>query len=122
MKEKAPPLKDVLLVDDDPASLAMLALSLRGAGLSVVACASPVAALAELKRGRYRWLVTDFRMLPQDGLALADQAKSLAPRTRIVMISASCTASDIDGRPIERLFTKPVPVEILSAYLSSPTP
>ena len=120
MKKKQERPTDVLLVDDDNAGLAMLSLALRQSGLSVVACISPAAALAELGNGRFRWLVTDARMSPLDGFSLADAAKRLAPDIRIVMISASCGVDDIHGRPIERLFTKPVPVETLSAYLAGP--
>lgn len=120
--------KDVLLVDDDASGLAMLRLALRQAGLSVVACATPAEALAELNRREFRWLVTDARMSPQDGFSLADAAKRLAPSLRIVMISALYSDHDIEGRPIERLFGKPVPVEALLSFLgagsgqASPTP
>ena len=110
---------DVLLVDDDPSLLAILALALRRAGLSVTPCPTTAKALAELKRKSFRWLVTDAQMSPQDGFSLAEEAKRLVPDLRIVMISALCTDRDIEGRPIERLFSKPVPVEALVAFLSA---
>ncbi|MBI4348632.1 MAG: response regulator [Elusimicrobia bacterium] len=110
--------RDVLLVDDDPSGLAMLALALRRAGFSVVACSNPQRALAELARGSFRWLVTDAKMSPQDGFSLAEAAKHLAPDLRIVMISALYSNADIQGSPIERLFNKPVPVEALVGFLN----
>lgn len=113
---------DVLLVDDDPSLLAVLQLALRQGGLSVVACSTPGRALAELKRRSFRWLVTDAQMSPQDGFTLAKEAKALAPALRIVMISALVTEHDIEGRPIEKCFSKPIPVEALVAFLSSRPP
>lgn len=110
---------DVLLVDDDPSLLAVLELALRQAGLTVVACPAPDKALAELRRRSFRWLVTDAQMSPQDGFTLASQAKALAPGLRVVMISALVTEHDIEGRPIEKCFSKPIPVESLVAFLST---
>lgn len=114
---------DVLLVDDDPSLLAVLTLELRRSGLTVVACPSPAGALAELRRRPFRWLVTDAQMAPEDGFFLADEAKKLAPGLRVAMISAVCTEHDAAGGPIERVFSKPVSVEALVAFLGhAPAP
>ncbi|MBI4422127.1 MAG: response regulator [Elusimicrobia bacterium] len=111
------PAADVLLVDDDPSGLAILGLALRRAGLSVVSFSNPNAAIEELRRRRFRWLVTDAQMTPQDGFELARIARQSDPDLRIVMISALVSESDIEDTPIERLFSKPVPFENLVAWL-----
>lgn len=114
---KPPKPADVLLVDDDASGLFMLGLVLRQAGLSVVGCPGALEALEHLRRRPFRWLVTDAKMSPRDGFSLADEARLIRPDLRIVMISASCGDDELQGHPIERLFTKPVPVEALVSFL-----
>lgn len=108
----------VLVVDDDFSGRAMLSLSLRQAGFSVHAAAGGEEALRLLKEKRCDWLVTDARMLPMDGFALAREAKRVQPGLRVVMISAVYTEADAENHPIEKFFAKPVPVDALIGWLS----
>ncbi|MCX5790541.1 MAG: response regulator [Elusimicrobia bacterium] len=110
----------VLLVEDDPAGLAMLALALRGYGFSVVGCSCPAAALEKLVAERFSWLVTDARLSSGDGFSLSEAATDIQPDLRVVMISAVACDQDIQGRPIERVFSKPVALDALVAWLKSP--
>ena len=119
-KKGANAAESVLLVEDDPAGLAMLALALRRYGFSVVACSCPDAALDKLVAERFSWLVTDARLSAGDGFSLSEAARDIQPDLRIVMISAVACDQDIQGRPIERVFAKPVALDALVAWLRSP--
>lgn len=111
--------QSVLVVDDDAAGRAILDLSLRQAGYSVQSAPGGEEALKLLQERPYDWLVTDGRMSPMDGFELSRRAKSLRPLMRIVMISAIYLEADLHGAPVEKLFTKPVPVDDLIGWLES---
>lgn len=110
----------ILVVDDDSSGRAMLSLSLRQAGFPVQTAASSEEALGLLKERHYDWLITDARMRPMDGFELSQEAKRIQPDLHVVMISAVHTERDARGYPIEKFFAKPVPVELLVNWLSSP--
>ncbi len=109
----------VLIVDDDAAARAMLALYLRQAGYRTVEAAGGAQALDVLRGGGCGLMLTDGRMSPMDGVELSRQAKRLAPRLRIAMVSALVTEEDGRGAPIEKFFSKPVPLEELLTWLSA---
>ncbi len=111
---------NILLVDDDDAGRAMLALTLRQAGLQVAAASSGEQALGLLKNLRYDVMITDAKMLPMNGFALAAAAKSLQPKLRVVMISAVCDDRDLECTDIEKCFPKPVAAEELFAWIARP--
>lgn len=110
----------VLVVDDDDASRAILALSLRRAGYDVESAGSGGQALALLAGGIFDWLITDCRMRPMNGFELAATAQRTHPRLRIVMISAlSCEGASLGVR-LEEYLCKPVPIERLLDVLATP--
>lgn len=110
----------ILLVDDDDALRAMLGLSLRSKGYRLRLADSGARALEILRGESFDWLITDAKMDAMDGFELARKAKDLRSRLRILMVSAVSTDSDaLDGH-IEKVFPKPVPLEDLYAWLSSP--
>lgn len=110
-------LKRIALVDDDPSALAMLGLGLRRAGFRVSAFVDPEDFLVGLRPGRYGWLVTDARMIPLDGFALAARAKTVDPGLRIVMVTAMARQWDLADGNIERLFSKPLELDDLVSWL-----
>lgn len=110
----------LLVVDDDSSGRAMLSLSLRQAGFAVRTAASSEEALSLLKERHFDWLITDARMEPMSGFELSREAKRIRPDLHVVMMSAVYTESDARGYPIEKFFAKPVPVELLVNWLSSP--
>lgn len=111
----------ILLVDDDFSGRAMLSLSLRQAGFPVQSAASGEQALGLLKERHYDWLITDARMRPMDGFELTKEAKRIQPDLHVIMMSAVYTERDASACPIEKFFAKPVPVEQLLNWLSSPS-
>lgn len=110
----------VLLVDDDPSWRAMLALSLRRAGLGVDTACCLLDALERVARERYDCLLSDAAMLGGDGFELAREAVRLRPGLRVAMVSATASERDVEGQPIERLFPKPVEVEELLGWIRAP--
>lgn len=110
----------ILVVDDDSAARAMLGLSLRRAGFSVVTAADGRQALDALEKNPIVCLITDAVMRPMDGFELSRRAKALRPRLKIAMVSAIESAA---GRreaptPIDRFFAKPIPVDGLLGWLA----
>lgn len=61
----------ILLVDDDPSVLAVLAAVLTREGYKVIAASSPLLALQLAARNAFSILITDFQMPEMDGFTLA---------------------------------------------------
>lgn len=66
----------------------LLVKVLRRARYKVVVAASGSAAVQLLAKSRFDLLVSDIRMSPMDGLALASTARAVSPTTRILLITA----------------------------------
>lgn len=115
--ERARALPELLLVDDDASSRAILGLALRSAGFHVSSCGGVQEALALLARRRFRWLVTDGMMEPEDGFILARRARALDRKLRIAMVSALYQRADDAEGTIDRFFPKPIPLEDLIEWL-----
>jgi PAS domain S-box-containing protein len=81
----------VLLVDDDEVVRLVATALLERAGSEVVALESASSALARLQAEPTGWhaLVTDLHMPGLDGLALARQARELAPDLALVLVSGN---------------------------------
>ena len=79
----------VLLVDDDPDTLASVGEGLEMlAGMHVVTATSGHDALAKLEDAHPDALITDFRMPGMDGVELARRARVILPRLPVVIITA----------------------------------
>ena len=108
----------VLIVDDDASGRAMLGLSLRQAGYRVFTAASGEEALEILFREKCVCMITDCKMHPIDGFLLSTQAKKLYPNLHIAMMSSACSEKEIQSRPIEEFFAKPVAIDRVVDWLS----
>jgi two-component system response regulator GlrR len=84
----------VLLVDDDPDLLRLLALRLTAVGFEVESVASGVAALSQVSVFRPQAVVTDLRMEGMDGLALFDALHEQYPTLPVIIMTAHGTISD----------------------------
>jgi DNA-binding NtrC family response regulator len=82
----------ILIVDDDPAILASLALLLKQAGYRTQAAASPDEALSWLARESFALILQDLNFTRQtsgsEGLALLQQIKARHPNTPVILITA----------------------------------
>jgi two-component system response regulator GlrR len=84
----------ILIVDDDPALLRLLALRLQAEGHEAVQADSGEAALAQLDHALPSLLVTDLRMGGMDGLQLFEAVHRRHPLLPVVMLTAHGTIPD----------------------------
>jgi DNA-binding NtrC family response regulator len=81
----------LLLIDDDPNTLASLARAFRLAGHEATVCDNARRALELAGEGRFDVILSDVVMPGIDGLALLEQLRGLGITTPVVMISGQAT-------------------------------
>ena len=86
--------KTVLVVDDDPDLLKLLALRLTAAGYSAQTAESGERALAVIAVSRPDIVVTDFKMGGMDGLALFEAIQRTASTLPVIILTAHGTIPD----------------------------
>ena len=118
----------LLLVDDDPDLLKLLALRLGAAGHDVATAESAEGALAQLAVSRPQLVVSDVRLPGMDGLALFDQIHARHPSLPVILLTAHGTIPDAveaTARGVFSYLTKPFDGKALldkvNAALSLPT-
>ncbi len=84
----------ILLVDDDPDILKLVAIRLHAAGYAVEAVDSGALALAALARSRPRLVITDLKMDGMDGMALFEAVNNAAPTLPVIIMTAHGTIPD----------------------------
>jgi two-component system chemotaxis response regulator CheY len=92
------PVISVMVVDDDDATLTLVATFLRRHGYRVITAANPVKALDLLAREDVRLLVTDLMMPYVDGISFAQQVH-LLPRHKdlpVIMMTAFGSEAVLD--------------------------
>ena len=106
----------ILLVDDDPDLLRLLAIRLRAAGYAVTAVESGAAALAALAAETPQLVITDLRMEGMDGLALFDAIQRDHPALPVIILTAHGTIPDAVAATRRGVFgylTKPYDAQAL---------
>ena len=83
--------EQILLVDDDPAVLALLGDTLRAEGYTPVATSDPREALALLAMERFDLVISDIVMPYLDGVRLLEKAKERNPGAEVLLISGFAT-------------------------------
>ncbi len=80
---------EVLVVDDEPDVLELIAEYLRNRGLRVTAAREGAAAVAALRQeaGRYRLVVTDLQLPGVDGLEVLRAAREVNPTCFVVIVT-----------------------------------
>ncbi|WP_164867972.1 ATP-binding protein [Rhodovarius crocodyli] len=121
----------ILLVDDEPEVLAVLAAGMRDRGHVVTAAVGAAEAMEMLSRQpRVDILVTDLSMPGMDGVKLIEEARRLRPGLPAVLVTGFVAEAEhelhhaADGGPIQVL-RKPVAPEVLLeriAELLAPAP
>jgi len=84
----------VLVVDDDPSMRAALEARFSGRGWDVDTASCASQALEKFRRGFHPLIVTDIRMPGEDGLAVMRAARSLAPQTAVILLTAYASIPD----------------------------
>lgn len=110
----------VLLVDDEPAVLAVLERSLAHLGRAPCRATDAAEALAWLGRERFGVIVSDYSMPGHDGLWLLDRVRHRCPGMRRVLMSGGpvpAIADHLQEGLVERFLPKPVTPRILAECL-----
>ena len=84
----------LLLVDDDPDLLRLLAIRLKANGYSVTAVDSAQRALASIAASRPDLVLTDLRMEGMDGMALFQEIQGAYPGLPVIILTAHGTIPD----------------------------
>jgi len=106
----------ILIVDDDPDLLRLLAIRLEGAGYEPIPAESAEKALALLAAERPAVILTDIRMGGMDGLALFDAVHRSYPSLPVIILTAHGTIPDAVAATQRGVFgylTKPVDPKLL---------
>jgi CheY-like chemotaxis protein len=113
-----PPVRSLLLVDDDDLTRQLLGYLFSVAGWTTHEAASGEAALAALTAFRPSVILTDLQMPGLCGSPLAHALRSAAPQVRIVAMTATLQSA---GTPegFDALLLKPLTVDHLEAALQN---
>jgi two-component system, NtrC family, nitrogen regulation response regulator NtrX len=85
------PKAHLLLIDDDPNTLASLSRAFRLAGYEATVCDSAVRALELIRAGRFDVIFSDVMMPGKDGISLLEDLKAAGVTTPVVMISGQAS-------------------------------
>ena len=77
----------VCVVDDEPAMVEMLRDSVRTLGYDALGTSDPLEALAHVKSGRCRVVISDIKMPSMDGRDLLDQALKIDPGAHVILMT-----------------------------------
>jgi len=100
----------VLVVDDDPALLRLLAMRLSAVGYEVAAAESGEKAIAQVPTFQPNLVITDLRMDGMDGMALFDHIRHRNPTLPVIILTAHGSipeAVDATSRGVFGYLTKP---------------
>jgi DNA-binding NtrC family response regulator len=103
----------VCVVDDEPAMVEMLLVSLRSLGYDAIGTIDPLEALAHVKSGRCRVVISDIKMPKMDGRDLLDQALKIDPGVNVILMTGDYSldsavdairrgAADYLSKPVDR--------------------
>src|SRR5258706_6437873 len=84
----------LLLVDDDPDLLRLLAIRLKANGYGVTAVDSAQRALASIAHSRPDLVLTDLRMAGMDGMQLFQEIQASSPGLPVIILTAHGTIPD----------------------------
>jgi response regulator RpfG family c-di-GMP phosphodiesterase len=84
----APNTTEILIVDDEPIVLTALKFTLEREGFHVVACASPLKALALLENRDFAVIISDQRMPEMLGLDFLVESRRLRPLASRILVTA----------------------------------
>ena len=83
--------KRILIVDDNPSDLKLLALVLDDSHYHVVTCIAPYACSTLLESNAFDLVVIDQNMPGMNGFELLEEVKKLQPKTVVLMITNAPT-------------------------------
>src|SRR5689334_11172351 len=111
MMERSAQLPAIVLVDDDPLTLALLTHTLRilAPAYELLAVSDAPSALTHLARRAVPLLITDYLLRGMDGLALTDAVKAASRSTYVVLMTMDDSlglAAQARAHQVDRLLIK----------------
>jgi CheY-like chemotaxis protein len=115
---------NILIVDDEPCVRDIYTQFLSIMGYDVDASGSGEEALEAVSHRSYDLLILDLRMAGMDGLTTFSHVKSIAPRTKAVVVSGSVQDFELEletarGNGLAGVLAKPFALQDLSALVDS---
>ena len=110
----------LLLVDDDPDLLRLLAIHLKANGYAVTAVDSGQRALGSIAASRPELVLTDLRMYGMDGMALFQEIQASYPGLPVIILTAHGTIPEAVAavkRGVFGYLTKPYDADELLAQI-----
>lgn len=102
-------MRTILIVDDEPDTLLILSMLLRGEGFEVKTAADGVEALEQVQQELPAAVITDFMMPRMNGLEFCRALHNLVDRrVPVVMATASATLPKECERRFDLILRKPV--------------
>mgnify|MGYP006078293423 FL=1 len=101
---------NILIVDDDPSLLRLLAIRLCAAGYKVESAGNAKIALGMLKSFHPQLIISDLKMEGMDGMALFEQIRQKSPNLPVIIMTAHGTIPDAINATRQGVFsflTKP---------------
>jgi CheY-like chemotaxis protein len=125
-KDNNKPPARVLVVDDDPDTVRVLALSLHNYGFLVDAFSNPKDALQEIKSNpeSYSLVLSDSLMPELSGIQLAEKVKERNPNVKVLLLTGSEMADNEFSKvspstTVDDYLQKPVSIRKLTSKISS---
>jgi CheY-like chemotaxis protein len=117
-----PPL-DVLVVDDEPATLYAIAIAVRDSGCSCRTAVSAEDAISNYRQRPAAIVISDWNMPGMSGLDLCRTLKSGDPRLYFLLVTAHADARFLEGvrACVDDFLPKPVDLDELSVRLGAAT-
>lgn len=113
------PTKRVLIVDDEAIHRETLEAILTDTGVQVTSCERATDALALLRAGKkFDLILTDVMMPGMDGITFAKEARILAPRIPVILVTGRDSAIDSVLAEATIAIVKPYSVETLRTILA----
>jgi len=84
----------LLVIDDEPALLALMQQIFRDLPVDVLTASEPAAALTLLQERQPRLVFLDLRLRNTSGLELLEQILKLDPRTEVILLSGDYSPSE----------------------------
>ncbi len=110
----------ILIIDDEQATLQMLALYLEACGHHVLTAEDEVTGLAVFKEQKPDIVLTDIKMPGKDGFDVLRQIKAIEPQTEVVVITGhgdKDLARQAFSLRASAFFNKPLDTEALEAAI-----
>jgi len=110
---------NILLVEDDPAIIELIAMIITGEGHTVTTAIRGADALQLFQSQRYDLVITDFNMPGMNGLILAEKIKALTPSQKILLLSGEMANASPN---VDNVVFKPIAFGTLIQVVSQMSP